>query len=144
MPRKKKQTHKRKKKKSKRGSKRIKNLKNHQKNIYNEPLETCSMDPMTGWFRDGYCNTDNNDEGTHTVCARVNDEFLEYTKSKGNDLSTPNEYFPGLKDGDHWCLCALRWSQALKAGKAPPLNLNATNKKTLDHVDLDILENYKI
>ena len=70
--------------------------------------------------------------------------FLDYTKSKGNDLSTPNEYFPGLKDGDHWCLCALRWKEAMNAGKAPPLNLNATNKKTLEYVDLDNLENYKI
>lgn len=113
-----------------------------QLNVYEEPLQVCSTDPMTGWKRDGKCSTHEDDSGTHTVCARVNDEFLEYTKSKGNDLSTPNEYFPGLKDGDHWCLCALRWKQALKAGKAPPLNLNATNKKTLEHVDLDTLEQY--
>lgn len=144
MPRKKKQTHKRKKKKSKRRSKRIENLKNHRKNIYDEPLETCSIDPTTGWFRDGYCNTHDNDEGTHTVCAELTDEFLKYTKSKGNDLSTRRGSFPGLKEGDHWCLCALRWKQALKDGVAPPLNLNATNKKTLEYVDLDKLKNYKI
>jgi uncharacterized protein (DUF2237 family) len=99
---------------------------------------------MTGWKRDGKCSTHDDDSGTHTVCARVNNEFLDYTKSEGNDLSTPTKYFPGLKDGDNWCLCALRWKQALEAGKAPPLNLNATNKKTLEYVDKDTLENHKI
>ena len=84
------------------------------------------------------------DEGTHTVCARVNDKFLDYTKSKGNDLSTPRDSFPGLKDGDKWCLCALRWKEALDAGKAPSIDLNATNKKTLEYIDLNKLENYKI
>ena len=115
-----------------------------QMNIYDEPLRVCSTDPMTGWKRDGKCSTHDDDTGTHTVCARVNDEFLNYTKSKGNDLSTPNEYFPGLKDGDNWCLCALRWKQALDDGVAPPLNLESTNKKTLEYVDLDTLERYKI
>ena len=117
---------------------------NIQKNIYDEPLQVCSTDPMTGWKRDGKCSTHEDDSGTHTVCARVDDEFLDYTKSKGNDLSTPTKYFPGLKDGDNWCLCALRWKQALEAGKAPPLDLNATNKKTLEYIDKDTLENYKI
>jgi uncharacterized protein (DUF2237 family) len=117
---------------------------NIQKNIYDEPLSVCSTDPMTGWKRDGKCSTHDDDSGTHTVCARVNNEFLDYTKSEGNDLSTPTKYFPGLKDGDNWCLCALRWKQALEAGKAPPLNLNATNKKTLEYVDKDTLENHKI
>ena len=117
-----------------------------QKNIYNRPLQSCSMDPLTGYHRRGYCFTDDNDKGTHTVCAKVNDEFLEYTKGMGNDLSTKNdEYnFPGLKENDNWCLCALRWKQALKAGKAPPLDLEATNLKTLDYIDLDTLENNKI
>jgi len=115
-----------------------------QNNIYDESLQVCSTDPMTGWKRDGKCNTDDMDRGTHTVCARVNNEFLDYTKSKGNDLSTARGSFPGLKDGDNWCLCALRWKQALDDGVAPPLNLNATNKKTLEYVDLDTLERYKI
>ena len=86
------------------------------------------------------------DHGTHTVCAKVNNKFLNYTKSKGNDLSTKNdEYnFPGLKDGDNWCLCALRWKEAMNDGKAPSLNLKATNKKTLEYIDLDTLKNYKI
>tara|TARA_A200000113_G_scaffold150216_1_gene135309 strand:- start:3227 stop:4018 length:792 start_codon:yes stop_codon:yes gene_type:complete len=115
-----------------------------QKNIYDEPLQVCSTDPMTGYHRSGYCFTDDMDQGTHTVCARVNDEFLEYTKNMGNDLSTPNEYFPGLKDGDNWCLCALRWKQALDAGVAPPLNLESTNKKTLEYIDKDTLKKYKL
>ena len=152
MPRRKSQkTKKRKKRISKKKSKRIENFTdfndiqiNQQKNIYDEPLQVCSTDPMTGWKRDGKCSTHEDDSGTHTVCARVDDEFLDYTKSKGNDLSTPTKYFPGLKDGDNWCLCALRWKQALDSGKAPPLNLNATNKKTLEYVDKDTLENYKI
>ena len=115
---------------------------NQQLNVYNKPLQVCSTNPMTGWKRDGTCSTHDDDTGTHTVCARVNDEFLEYTKDKGNDLSTPSNSFPGLKEGDNWCLCALRWSQALKDGKAPPLNLNATNKKTLEYVNKDTLEQY--
>jgi uncharacterized protein len=153
MPKKKDKTKKRKKRRSKKKSKRIEkftdfndynNLKTKQKNIYNEPLQVCSTDPMTGWKRDGKCSTHEDDSGTHTVCAKVNDEFLEYTKSKGNDLSTSSNSFPGLKDGDNWCLCAVRWSQAQKDGKAPPLNLNATNKKTLEYVNKDTLKNYKI
>ena len=97
------------------------------------------MNPLTGYHRSGYCFTDDMDQGTHTVCAQVNDDFLEYTMNQGNDLSTKkDEYnFPGLKDGDKWCLCALRWKQALKAGKAPPLDLESTNHKTLEYIDLD-------
>lgn len=150
MPRKKPQKTKKRKKRRSKKSKRIENFTefndiqiNQQKNIYDEPLSVCSTDPMTGWKRDGKCSTHDDDSGTHTVCARVNNEFLDYTKSKGNDLSTPNEYFPGLKGGDHWCLCALRWKEALDAGKAPSLNLKATNKKTLEYVDLDKLEEKK-
>lgn len=116
---------------------------NIQLNVYDEPLQVCGMNPMTGWKRDGKCSTHEDDSGTHTVCARVNDEFLNYTKSMGNDLSTPNEYFPGLKDGDHWCLCALRWKEAMNSGKAPLLNLEATNKKTLEYINLNTLEEYK-
>jgi uncharacterized protein (DUF2237 family) len=117
-----------------------------QKNIYGNVLETCSTDPMTGWKRDGKCNTDENDQGTHTVCAQVTDEFLEYTNSQGNDLTTPNDQFkfPGLKEGDKWCLCALRWKQAHEAGVAPLIDLNATNRKTLDYIDEEILKNYEM
>lgn len=118
---------------------------NQQLNVYEKPLQVCSTNPMTGWKRDGTCSTHEDDSGTHTVCARVNDEFLEYTKSKGNDLSTPRgRSFPGLKDGDHWCLCALRWQEAQRANKAPKINLSATNKKTLEYVDLSVLEKHKI
>ena len=148
MPRRKPQKTKKKKKRKSKKSKRIENFTEfndiQQKNIYDEPLSVCSTDPMTGWKRDGKCSTHEDDSGTHTVCARVNNEFLDYTKSKGNDLSTPTKYFDGLKDGDNWCLCALRWKEALDAGKAPSLNLKSTNKKTLEYIDLDILENYKI
>lgn len=117
-----------------------------QNNIYGNVLETCSTDPMTGWKRDGKCNTDENDQGTHTVCAQVTDEFLEYTNSQGNDLITPNDKFnfPGLEEGDKWCLCALRWREAQEAGVAPLLDLNATNSKTLEYVDREILEGYNI
>ena len=94
-------------------------------NILNKPLQICGEDPMTGYYRDGYCKTDSSDKGTHTVCSEVDDEFLEFTKSKGNNLSF-------LKSGDRWCLCANRWKEAHKVGKAPKVIKNATNKKTLD------------
>ena len=148
MPHRKSQKTKKRKKRRSKKNKRIENFTDfnniQQKNIYDEPLQVCSMNPLTGYHRSGYCFTDNMDQGTHTVCAKVNDEFLEYTKSKSNDLSTPRGSFPGLKAGDNWCLCALRWKQALDAGVAPPINLDATNKKTLEYIDLDTLEQYKI
>ncbi len=100
-------------------------------NVNNKNLETCSTNPMTGFYRNGKCETGPNDTGTHTVCAKVDNDFLEFTKNMGNDLSTPTSYFPGLKDGDNWCLCALRWKQAYDAGKAPQVIENATNKMTL-------------
>ena len=104
-------------------------------------MEICSSNPMTGYYRDGFCHTGPDDVGTHVVCANMTDEFLKYTKSKGNDLSTPQgPSFPGLKAGDNWCLCALRWDQAKKAGKAPPVNLKSTNKKALDYVSLEDLK----
>ena len=101
-------------------------------NILNEPLKVCSRNPMTGYFRDGYCKTDESDSGTHTVCAKVDKEFLKFTKSMGNDLSTPTKSFPGLKSGDRWCLCAKRWEEANENGVAPKVIKNATNKKTFD------------
>jgi uncharacterized protein (DUF2237 family) len=100
-------------------------------NILDKPLQICGKNPMTGYFRDGYCKTDSSDEGTHTVCSEVDDEFLEFTKSKGNDLSF-------LKSGDRWCLCAKRWKEAYDEGKAPRVIKNATNKKTLDVIGDDI------
>jgi uncharacterized protein (DUF2237 family) len=111
------------------------------RNVLGSELILCSHDPLTGYFRDGCCNTDASDRGSHVVCAVVTAEFLEYSKSRGNDLSTPRpEYrFPGLKDGDRWCLCALRWREALSEGIAPDVVLECTNEKALDFVSLDHL-----
>lgn len=113
-------------------------------NIFNDDLEICGTDPMTGYFREGYCTTDDSDHGTHTVCSRVNKKFLDYTKSVGNDLSTPRGSFPGLKPGDNWCLCALRWKQMYDEHPelTPQVKLNATHKKTLNYISKDILEKY--
>ena len=113
-------------------------------NIENEPLQVCGTDPMTGFFRKGYCTTNDADVGTHTVCAKVTDDFLEYTKGQGNDLSTPRGSFPGLKDGDNWCLCALRWKEAKKEGRAPPVILDATHEKTLEFVEKKDLQSSSI
>ena len=118
----------------------IEGISNRQMNVFDEPIEICSTDPMTGWSREGKCMTDENDQGTHTVCAKMTDEFLDYTKSMGNDLTSRTNSFPGLKKDDHWCLCALRWREAMKAGVAPSVKLEATNKKTLDYVSLDELK----
>jgi uncharacterized protein (DUF2237 family) len=111
------------------------------RNVLGSELILCSHDPLTGYFRDGCCNTDASDRGSHVVCAVVTAEFLEYSKSRGNDLSTPRpEYrFPGLKDGDRWCLCALRWREALSEGIAPDVVLECTHEKALDFVRLDHL-----
>ena len=115
------------------------------KNILGTDLQACCFDPMTGFFRDGFCNTNQQDRGTHTVCAVVTKEFLDYTRSKGNDLSTPYPpHFPGLKPGDGWCLCAMRWREAHEAGKAPPIKPEATHEKTLEYVPLEILEKYYV
>lgn len=112
-----------------------------QKNVFGEDLQLCSIDPMTGYFRTGCCETGQGDSGVHTVCAVLTNDFLEYTKAQGNDLSTPRpQYgFPGLKAGDRWCLCALRWHEAFKAGKAPLVQLKSTNIKTLKLVPLEDL-----
>lgn len=110
-------------------------------NVFGEKLKTCSDNPLTGYFRDGCCNTDDSDAGIHTVCAIMTAEFLEFSKAAGNDLSTPRpEYrFQGLKPGDSWCLCAPRWMDAFQAGKAPLIDLEATNEKTLDIIPMDLL-----
>lgn len=101
---------------------------------------------MTGYYRNGFCQTGSDDRGTHVVCAIMTEEFLTYTKSKGNDLSTPIPAynFPGLKPGDRWCLCILRWLEAEKAGVAPKINLKSTNKKALEYTSVKILEKYSI
>lgn len=115
-------------------------------NLYKKPLISCCTDPMTGYFRDGYCRTMPQDTGTHVVCALITNQFLEFTKSKGNDLSTPIPQwnFPGLKAGDKWCLCISRWLEAEKAGVAPKIDLEATHIKALEFTTLQLLEQYKI
>lgn len=116
------------------------------KNVLGGPLEDCSHKPKTGFFRDGCCRTDENDHGRHVVCTRVTEEFLAFSRSMGNDLSTPRpEYqFVGLKPGDCWCLCALRWREALDAGMAPPVRLTATHEAALRYVSLDDLTRFAI
>ena len=117
-----------------------------QKNVLDTELQDCGIDPMTGFYRDGCCNTGPGDVGTHTVCAIMTDEFLEYSKSKGNDLITPRPEFdfPGLKAGDAWCLCALRWEEARQAGCAPRVKLTSTNIKTLEMVEFEDLKAHQI
>ena len=108
------------------------------RNVLGAPLEPCSFDPMTGFFRDGCCNTGPMDHGTHTVCVTVTAEFLQFSFNRGNDLITPRPEFrfPGLKPGDKWCLCASRWEEARLMDVAPPVHLEATHRKTLAIVDL--------
>lgn len=112
-----------------------------QKNVYNENLEICSTKPLTGFYRDGYCNTGPNDHGTHTVCAKVTDNFLKFSKRRGNDLisPSPSNNFPGLKDGDYWCLCANRYKEANENNIKMDVNKKASNHKTLEYMSLDKL-----
>ena len=116
------------------------------RNVLGTELVPCSYDPLTGYFRDGCCHTDMHDLGSHVVCAKVTDEFLEFSRSRGNDLSTPRpEYrFAGLKDGDRWCLCALRWKEALAAGVAPEVVLECTHMRALDFVTIEQLTAYAV
>ncbi len=111
------------------------------KNVFGEPLKSCCENPLTGYFRDGFCRTDHLDVGSHTVCVIVSEKFLEFSKRKGNDLITPNPryMFPGLKPGDMWCLCALRWQEAFEAGFAPKVDLEATDEKALEVIKIDDL-----
>jgi uncharacterized protein (DUF2237 family) len=111
------------------------------KNVFGEPLVPCSFDPLTGYFRDGCCKTNQDDVGTHVVCAVITDQFLAFSKSRGNDLVTPvPEWgFAGLKAGDQWCLCALRWKEAFSAGLAPPVVLESTSYHALDLIERHIL-----
>jgi uncharacterized protein len=117
---------------------------NGTRNVYGQPLVPCSFDPLTGFFRDGCCRTDDDDHGTHVVCAVVTDEFLAFSSARGNDLVTPRPQwrFPGLKAGDSWCLCATRWQEAHEAGVAPPVKLESTHLKVLEFVPLAVLEAY--
>lgn len=115
-------------------------------NIRGEPLQVCGTSPMTGFFRDGCCNTGHEDVGMHTVCALVTAEFLEFSKSRGNDLTQalPGSAFSGLEPGDRWCLCASRWLEAYKAGVAPPVDLDATHEETLAVIDRKSLEKHSL
>ncbi len=119
---------------------------NNDLNVLGEPLQPCSMNPLTGFYRDGCCKTGEDDLGKHIVCARMTEDFLNYTKSRGNDLSTaiPQFGFPGLKPGDQWCLCASRWKEALDAGMAPPVRLRATHEAALEIVSLDELQHHAL
>ena len=120
----------------------IKAMSTSAKNVLGGPLQPCSMDPLTGFYRDGCCNTSSDDYGSHTVCAQMTDAFLAFSTSRGNDLATPNpQYrFPGLKAGDRWCLCAARWREAAEAGLAPPVILESTHARALEVVALADLE----
>ena len=113
-------------------------------NVFGETLETCSDKPKTGFFRDGCCNTSAQDTGSHTVCVQVTREFLEFSRFRGNDLSTPRPEFgfPGLKPGDRWCLCAERWREAHAAGMAPRVFLRSTHKRALDIVPLKVMKEH--
>ena len=116
------------------------------RNVFGEPLQTCSTAPVTGFFRNGCCDTSDQDVGSHTVCAVMTDAFLEFSKASGNDLSTPRPEFgfDGLKDGDRWCLCAPRWQEAFEAGKAPRVVLRATHQGALDYCTLADLKRHAI
>lgn len=115
-------------------------------NVFEEPLEACSENPLTGFYRDGCCNTSADDVGSHTVCIQATQSFLEYSRFKGNDLSTPvTEFnFPGVKPGDSWCLCAARWWEAYNAGMAPRVYLRRTHIKALEVIPLEILREYAV
>lgn len=117
-----------------------------QKNVLGENLEECSNNPITGWFRDGCCNTDENDHGVHTVCAKVTDEFLQWCKNDGNDLITPHPEFgfSGLKHGDNWCVCAGSYARSLKAGKACSIYVKKTHENTLKFISIEQLKKHAI
>ena len=118
----------------------------HARNVLGEKLQSCSENPVTGFYRDGCCNVGPDDVGVHSVCVRVTAEFLEFSKARGNDLSTPMPQFgfEGLKPGDQWCLCALRWKEAFDAGMAQQVVLRATNEITLEVVSLEDLKKFAV
>lgn len=116
----------------------------NEKNLLGGKLESCSIDPLTGFHRTGKCQTGPQDHGCHAICVILTDTFLEFSKASGNDLSTPApQYsFPGLKEGDRWCLCALRWKEAYEAGAAPMVVLEATSEAALKHISRSVLEEF--
>ena len=113
-------------------------------NVLGDPLQSCSCEPLTGWYRNGFCQTDSSDLGQHSICCVMTEQFLSYSKAQGNDLSTPMPafQFPGLKPGDHWCVCAPRWKQAYDDGVAPLVRLEATEDTALTVVSLDQLKQH--
>lgn len=115
-------------------------------NVLGEKLKPCCSDPMTGFYRDSFCNTGHQDQGMHTVCVAVTEEFLGFSKRAGNDLSTPHPQFnfPGLKEGDKWCLCAGRWLEAYKNGHAPKVYLESTHEETLAIIPLELLKKFSV
>ena len=113
-----------------------------KKNVLGRELKLCSCSPMTGWYRDGTCSTDLSDRGMHTVCAVMTERFLTYSKAQGNDLSSPQVGFPGLKEGDRWCLCAPRWKEAFDDGMAPLVDLEATEESTLQIIKIETLKQF--
>jgi uncharacterized protein (DUF2237 family) len=115
-------------------------------NVLGEDLQPCSRDPMTGFYRSGACETGPQDLGAHVVCAQMTEDFLRFTREQGNDLSTPRPQmnFPGLDAGDQWCLCAARWQEALEAGVAPPVVLEATHERALEALDLEDLRSHAV
>ena len=115
-------------------------------NVYGKELETCCDNPKTGFFRNGMCDTCKEDLGVHTVCILATEEFLVFSKGAGNDLSTPRPEFnfPGVKPGNRWCLCAMRWKEAYEQGKAPPVFLESTHEATLKLVDFNIMQQYAV
>ena len=118
-------------------------IKKGEKNVLGTDLQIAGTNPLTGYYRDGFCSTGESDSGVHVIAATLTDEFLEFTKSQGNDLTTPSpQYnFPGLKAGDNWCLCARRWKEAFDAGVAPPVILEATHEKALKFATIEELKN---
>ena len=116
------------------------------RNVLGTDLKCCGTKPVTGYFRDGFCRTDELDRGLHVVCAKMTKDFLSFSKGKGNDLSTPRPEFnfPGLKEGDSWCLCAERWKEAYECGFAPKIYLRKTNKKALNVIDIYTLKNFAL
>ena len=121
-------------------------MKAKQINVYGDLIEECCSNPITGFYRDGFCRTDEFDRGLHVVCAKVTNEFLDFSKSRGNDLSTPRPEFnfPGLKDGDSWCVCAGWYARALEAGKGCPIYLKKTHKNTLRLIPIETLKKFAI
>jgi uncharacterized protein (DUF2237 family) len=121
-------------------------VKSRSVNVFGEELQSCSERPMTGFFRDGCCNTSDADAGSHTVCVEVTRGFLEFSRFRGNDLSTPQPEFrfPGLQPGDRWCLCAARWLEAQKSGMAPRVVLKGTHERALEIVPFDLLKKFAV